>query len=147
MDSIFIENRFADNPFSFEHLTISSFLQNIQAPVRSTRQAIESRQGDDIRDTIITFTWDSSRVSFIRSPYLKNALMDYAEIRDTNILFRNGVRTGMPLDEICWRIPDLPQHLRHIYFIELHYGDGTNYVRLYFKNDVLQVLLFLPYTG
>lgn len=147
LDSISMEDIFADNPFTFETLSPQSFLNYINKPVDVTEEQILNIHDGESTDTLISLKWENSTVVFYRSSYNNFEFIDHADIYDSTFIFKNGINVGMSLEEVKAKFPQIKNVNKNYKYIELYYGDATNYTILFFENKRLKYIRYMPYTG
>lgn len=149
LDSISIEDSYADNPFPFpdDSMTVKYFIKYITKPVEEVSKETYNLHDIQSVDTLITIKWENSRVDFYRSSYTKRELIEYADIYDAAFIFKEGVKIGMSLEEVKSKFAILRNDNKNYKYIEFYYGDATNYTVLFFEDGKLKSVRYMPYTG
>ena len=137
LDSISIEDIYANNPFPFPYDSISAvyFIKYINKPV------------EEITKQVQNIKWDNSSVEFYRSSSTTMELIDYANIYDTAFIFNKGIKIGMSLEEVKSKFAIFKNDKNNYKYIEFYFGEATDYTILFFENGKLKSVRYLPYTG
>lgn len=147
IDSISIEHIYADNPFAFDTLSINKFINYINIPTEQITEAVQNMHDSESIDSLITLKWGDSKVLFYKSSYNNLEFIDFADIYDSNFTFKNGLKTGMSLEEVKSKFDIFKNDTKNYKYIEFYYGDATNYTVLFFNNGKLKSVRYMPYTG
>jgi hypothetical protein len=149
LDSISIEDIYANNPFPFPYDSISAvyFIKYINKPVEEITKQVQNIHDNELTDTLIALKWDNSSVEFYRSSSTTMELIDYANIYDTAFIFNKGIKIGMSLEEVKSKFAIFKNDKNNYKYIEFYFGEATDYTILFFENGKLKSVRYLPYTG
>ena len=149
LDSISIEDIYANNPFPFPYDSISAvyFIKYINKPVEEITKQVQNIHDNELTDTLIALKWDKSSVEFYRSSSTTMELIDYANIYDTAFIFNKGIKIGMSLEEVKSKFAIFKNDKNNYKYIEFYFGEATDYTILFFENGKLKSVRYLPYTG
>ena len=149
LDSISIEDIYANNPFPFPYDSISAvyFIKYINKPVEEITKQVQNIHDNELTDTLIALKWDNSSVEFYRSSSTTMELIDYANIYDTAFIFNKGIKIGMSLEELKSKFAIFKNDKNNYKYIEFYFGEATDYTILFFENGKLKSVRYLPYTG
>ncbi len=149
LDSISIEENYANNPFLFPYdsLSIRYFIKYITKPVEEVAKEVQNIHDIQSTDTLITLKWENSSVGFYKSLYTTRELIAFSEIYDTAFIFKKGIKIGMSLEEVKSKFAIFKHDNNNYKYIEFYFGDAIDYTVLFFEDKKLKSVRYMPYIG
>jgi hypothetical protein len=148
LDSILVRHALVNAPF--HNTDEMAYFRKIM-PKRTERKVELKPNIHDgtVTDTLTTLHWGKSYLETISNATMERSLLNYVIMNDNNIVLKNNIRIGQDLKTVCEALHLNYDSTRKYKFIELATPEeeAESYLTFYFKDNVLQSIVYSPYTG
>lgn len=148
LDSITVKHALVNAPF--HNTDEMAYFRKIMP--NHTERRIELKQNaydETVTDTITTLHWGKSYLETVTNATMDNTFLNYVIINDNNIVLKNSIRIGQDFKTVCEALHLSYDHSKSYKFIELVTPEegAESYLTFYFKDTILESIVYSPYTG
>ncbi|KAA6433174.1 hypothetical protein FOE74_11850 [Rufibacter glacialis] len=98
---------FISNPFlPIEEPVLKHYTQQVRTSCKIVKDTVTNLHNARYIDTLFMLNFDSSTVELYYPMYTKRFLLSYADIKSPNLALQNGIKVGMPRQELLEKLQD-----------------------------------------